>query len=325
MSTNSPKISVLCPSYNHEKFISYFIESVLNQTEQDFELIIVDDCSSDETVKEVEKFSDKRIKLIKHQYNQGINAGLNDSFEIAKGEYCVFIASDDILELNHLEVSSKYLDKNTNINVFYSSLSLIDENNLEIKDKDNIYLRNNNNKFDILRQMFFCGNVLLSPGMVVRRKALEQIMPLNLGMLQYQDYQMHVLLLLNNEMYQTEDRLVNYRQISGNKNTSSRIFEVIKREALEEISFMDSFLNIKDVDLLIKIFGDRINQFGIPIAETIPYFLARLALLSRKKERKTWGYYNVMNFIKNKKNLELLNELYEFDFSKYVELLVYFR
>ncbi len=73
----NPKISILTPSFNHEKFVGFFIESVLKQTLEDFELIIVDDCSSDNNVNEILKFKDPRIKLIQHPYNQGINAGIN--------------------------------------------------------------------------------------------------------------------------------------------------------------------------------------------------------------------------------------------------------
>ncbi|EAJ4481083.1 glycosyltransferase, partial [Campylobacter coli] len=56
-----PKISILTPCFNHEKYISAYLQSVLNQTFNDFELIIVDDCSSDQSIKEIEKFHDPRI------------------------------------------------------------------------------------------------------------------------------------------------------------------------------------------------------------------------------------------------------------------------
>ena len=86
-----PKISILTPSFNHEKFVGLFIESILKQTLEDFELIIVDDCSSDSNVNEILKFKDPRIKLIQHPYNQGINAGINTAFENAKGEFLYFV------------------------------------------------------------------------------------------------------------------------------------------------------------------------------------------------------------------------------------------
>jgi glycosyltransferase involved in cell wall biosynthesis len=76
------KISILCPSFNHQRFIAEHIKSVLNQSFKDFELIIVDDCSTDDNVAEINKFKDPRIKLIKHEFNKGINAALNTAFKM---------------------------------------------------------------------------------------------------------------------------------------------------------------------------------------------------------------------------------------------------
>ncbi|EAW7552186.1 glycosyltransferase family 2 protein, partial [Campylobacter coli] len=98
-----PKISILTPCYNHEKYISAYLQSVLSQTFNDFELIIVDDYSSDQSVKEIQKFKDKRIKLIKHSYNKGINATLNTAFKNSNGDILIFCASDDMFEFDALE------------------------------------------------------------------------------------------------------------------------------------------------------------------------------------------------------------------------------
>lgn len=317
---SNPKISILCPSYNHEKFIGYFIDSILNQSEQDFELIIVDDCSTDKNVIEIQKFSDPRIKLIKHNYNQGINAGLNDAFNIAKGQYFVFIASDDMLEPDHLKFTCEYLDKNKDINIVYCSLHIIDNNNQLIK-KNKPSIQPDRDRFKILMELFMDGNVILSPGMVVRKDALDKIMPLDLSMLQHQDYQMHINLLMENNIYFTAQQLVRYRQISGNQtNISARSCVTKKREDLEQSKLMDSFLQIKDVTFLRQIFGNKLDEFGEPNNKTIPYFLGRLALCSKNPEKQNWGYHTIMNFIGSKENLDLLNALYGFSFKNYITL-----
>lgn len=318
--TNKPKVSILCPAYNHEKFVKYFIQSVLNQTEQDFELIIVDDNSSDNTVVEIEKFSDPRIRLFKHEYNKGINAGINELCRLANGIYCVLIASDDILKPNHLKTATEFLDKNSDIGVFYSSLNLIDDDNNPIEDKFNLHVRNNCDRFDLLKKMFFNNNMLLSPGMVIRKTALEKIIPLDLTILQYQDYQMHIKLLLNNEIYQTEERLVNYRIISGNKNISARTSIVNKREELEEYKLMDTYLEIKDLTLLKNIFKDEIIHVGEPAEEAIPYFLGILAFSAAKEIRKNWGFHTIMDFLKTEENFELVHKIYGVNFKSYIDL-----
>ena len=323
--TDTPKISILTPSYNHEKFVSYFIEGVLCQTVQDFELIIVDDCSTDGTVEQIEKYSDPRIKLIKHSYNQGINSGLNDAFETACGKYCVFIASDDILEPDHLEVSTAFLDQNEDIDVFYCSLQLIDDRNSPISANNGAFAINCRNRTELLHGMFFDCNMITSPGMVVRRDVLKKIMPLDISMLQLQDYQINVKLLLGNNVHLSEKKLVNYRLISGNKNISSRTDNVLKRESLEQNLLMDSYLSIDNIELLRAIFGTTIDQFGTPTIETIPYFLGRLALLSEHEDRQRWGYQVIMEFIKEKQHLEMLHHLYGFSFSAFIGLVESFH
>lgn len=317
----SPKVSILCPSYNHGRFVGHFIKSVLEQTEKDFELIIIDDCSNDNNIEEIEKFSDNRIKLVKHTYNQGINATLNEAISLARGVYSVIIASDDMLYNNHLKSSVDFLDNNTGIGVFYCSLSVVDDFNRPIKDENNLYIRQNSNRFDILNKMFFASNLLLAPGAVIRSSVLKEILPLDFGILQYQDYQMHINLLLKTDIHQSTQKLVKYRMISNNENISARTSVVQKREELEEYKLLDSFLSINNLEIFKKIFDGQYNSIGEPTIETIPYFLGMMAILYAQKEiRRNWGYNTIMNFLEKKGNLELLNTLYGFEFKDYISL-----
>lgn len=99
---NNPLISIIIPSYNVESYIAKGIESCLNQSYQNIEVIIVDDGSSDNTVGVIEKYDDKRIKLIKKE-NSGVSATRNIGIKNSSGDYCVFLDSDDWLELNTIE------------------------------------------------------------------------------------------------------------------------------------------------------------------------------------------------------------------------------
>lgn len=88
-------ISVVIPLYNKEKQIAYTLQSVFEQTFQNFEIVIVDDGSTDNSVEEVEKFDDSRIRLI-HQTNAGVSAARNRGIEEASGELIAFLDADDV-------------------------------------------------------------------------------------------------------------------------------------------------------------------------------------------------------------------------------------
>ena len=92
------KVSIIMPSYNAAKFIAASIQSVIEQTYNNWELLITDDCSKDDTVKIVEKFivEDNRIKLFSTGKNSGPACARNKSLENATGKYIAFLDSDDI-------------------------------------------------------------------------------------------------------------------------------------------------------------------------------------------------------------------------------------
>lgn len=98
-------------SYNLEKYITKSIESVLNQTYKLFELIIVDDCSIDNTIDKIKKIKDKRIKLIQNKKNIGAGLSRNIAINNAKGEYIAFLDGDDIWSNNKLELQIEYMKK----------------------------------------------------------------------------------------------------------------------------------------------------------------------------------------------------------------------
>ncbi len=316
-----PKVSILCPSFNHEKYVSGFINSVLEQTYQDFELIIVDDCSTDNNVKIIETFVDPRIKLIKHDYNQGINATLNTAFSVSEGEYLIFIASDDSLCKEYIETTVNYFEQNPNIDVLYFDLQPMDENGTNRSDLQELFSHKTNDKYEALKNFFYGQSSMMSPGMAMKRKVFEKTLyPLDIGILQCQDTIMHIKIMLDFNITVEKNRLVRYRVPCIKNGISYNNFANIQRSSLEIVALMDSFLKISDTNILKKIFGDKANQFGEPIKQTIPYILARLALESDDDRRKKWGYKTIMHFIADKDNFQLLHEKYNFNFSQYINL-----
>jgi len=109
---DDPLITITTNLYNYERFIGDCIKSVLNQTYDNFEFIIVDDCSEDNSYKIAKSFKDKRIKIIKVNKNRGIGHAKNLGISISKGKYIVTLDADDMLTKNSLEVRVKAILKN---------------------------------------------------------------------------------------------------------------------------------------------------------------------------------------------------------------------
>lgn len=105
-------VSIVMPSYNSAKYVKDSIESVLNQTYTNWELLIVDDCSKDQTVEIIKSFKDERIRLFQNPTNSGAAISRNRALREAKGKWIAFLDSDDIWLPNKLEGQLKFMIDN---------------------------------------------------------------------------------------------------------------------------------------------------------------------------------------------------------------------
>ena len=125
---NSPTISVVMPVYNRQKYVAEAIDSILVQTYKDFEFIIVDDCSTDQTLNIIltYKKKDQRIRIIKNNQNLGIAISRNKGIDLAQGKYIAFMDSDDISLPERFEKQIEFMDKNPEISVLGTQCEYID-------------------------------------------------------------------------------------------------------------------------------------------------------------------------------------------------------
>lgn len=121
-----PRVSVILPIYNAMSFIANAVESILAQTYQDFELILIDDCSTDGTIEILNKFVDTRIQLIKNTSNLGLVGSLNKGLTIASGEYIARMDHDDIAMPFRFDRQIKFLDKYPEISILGTGYRLVD-------------------------------------------------------------------------------------------------------------------------------------------------------------------------------------------------------
>lgn len=133
-------ISILIPTYNVEAFVEEAISSICNQTYTNLEIIIIDDCSTDQTYSILQKLAakDSRIKLYRNTTNKKIAATLNDAFQLSTGDYIARMDGDDISVPSRLEQQLNYLKKNPEVDLVGLNYIVIDEKNLEIKKEQHI-------------------------------------------------------------------------------------------------------------------------------------------------------------------------------------------
>ena len=115
LTTGNPKVSVLVPVYNAEKYIAATISAVLKQSFADFELVLLNDASNDNSEDIIKKFSDKRIVYARNEENLGISATRNKLIDMAKGEYIAVLDHDDICLPHRLKMQVNFLDKHQDI------------------------------------------------------------------------------------------------------------------------------------------------------------------------------------------------------------------
>ncbi len=162
-------VSVIMPVYNVEKYIAQAIESVLAQTYQDFELIIVDDQSPDNSIEIYRSFHDERIRIV-HQNNLGLAGARNTGIHHSKGRFIAFLDADDYWAPDKLALHVCHLENNPSLGVSYCPSAFVDEAGIPLGIKQTPKLKN------ITTREIFCRNPIGNGSApVLRRQVFEGI------------------------------------------------------------------------------------------------------------------------------------------------------
>ena len=143
MTCENPRVSIGLPVYNGSRFLKTTIEAILNQSFQNFELIIADNASTDMTEEICREYAaqDKRIRYHRNQENIGAAPNYNLVFQLSRGEYFKWAAHDDIFAPEFLEKCIEVLDKDPEIVLCHSMAKVIDENGNFLDNKDELYVK----------------------------------------------------------------------------------------------------------------------------------------------------------------------------------------
>lgn len=219
--TKEKKVSIILPTYNSEKFIIETLDSIKSQTYKNFELIIIDDNSYDDTVSLIRKFIEENksidINFIEKTENTGVAVSRNIGIDKSKGRYISFIDSDDLWKEDKIEKQIEFSKKN-NYGFIYNSIEIINEKSEVIKTKRKIKKVVNYNTL-LKKTVIATSSVFID----MKKIGYFQMPLLRSG----QDYATWLILLRNNNAYGISEPLTQYRR--SNSSLSSNKFKSIKQ------------------------------------------------------------------------------------------------
>jgi len=238
-----PRISVIMPAYNVEKYVGEAIESILNQTFKDFEFIILNDGSTDNTAKIVKEYAknDKRIKFIDNKKNRGFVASLNQCLDVAVGEYIAKMDSDDISLPQRLEKQVKYLDENPDVGMVGCGYKAFDKADFEVINVPKVGL------IDLLRT---CATTII----MVRKNIIDKYdLRFNPDFIYAEDYDFYSRFIRFAPIHNLQEILYLYRwhgnNVSITKNDiQQKNSEIVRKNILDLLSDdMQVRANIKTI------------------------------------------------------------------------------
>ena len=218
------KISVVMPVYNGEKYLKEAIQSILNQTERDFELLVVDDGSTDNSEVIAKSFNDNRVKIINKDHS-GLIDTLNLGFDKAQGDFIARMDADDISEPNRFQKQLEVMEKE-NIAICGTQAKTINEKGEVIGEFSYPPLSWSGIKYYTLR-----GNPFIHPSVMIRRDILNKVGNLHKFFRHAEDYELWTRIVYKHKAINLPDQLLRYR-IHGNQITNKNNIEMRLRGIL---------------------------------------------------------------------------------------------
>lgn len=236
-----PKVSVIIPNYNHAQYLQQRIDSILHQTYQDFELIILDDCSTDNGKEIIESYrANPKVSHIGYNTENGGTPfkQWNKGIELASGEWVWIAESDDYAEYEFLEKLMEQAIKHKNVGFMYTLHNWVDDNGAKIFEtkESNEILISSGCEF-ILNNMLYSNGVSNVSNTVFRRDLYSQInKELYQNMILCGDWYFYVLLFEHTDVLSINKIYNNYRL--HNSNISSKA-EIVGASCLEGAEILD--------------------------------------------------------------------------------------
>ncbi len=241
----SPKVSVLMPAYNAEKYIGEAIESILNQTFKDFEFIIIDDCSTDNTWGIIQKYAEKdnRIVILRNEKNSKIPKTLNRGLSISRGKYIARVDADDWSYPYRLDKQINFMESHPEVGVSGGNMEVCDET------MNKIGLRRYNLDDGKIRKKIFRYSPFSHPLIIFRADVAQNLRGYNEDLSDAEDYDLYFRIGRYYKFSNLDDILLKYR-VTKNSFSHSRVKKqelvtlYVRLKAIKEYGYKMEFGDI---------------------------------------------------------------------------------
>lgn len=211
---SSLPVSVLMTTFNGVKYLRETIDSILGQTWQDFEFVIIDDCSTDQTVEIIRSYSDPRIVLVENENNIGISESRNKAIRRARGEYIFVTDQDDVSEPERIKLQLSYLRVHPDIDVLGARVYFI-KDGARVEDDMRVLTE----PYQIEVALFFARHNLTYSSMALKRKFVREHDVCFRAQYHYaEDYELYHRMALSGRLSVLPDALVGYRLHESNNS-----------------------------------------------------------------------------------------------------------
>lgn len=244
---DKPLISVLITTYNRESTIRECVDSVLSQTYENLQVIVMDDGSKDRTLDILSSITDSRMEVFHSEKNCHICSSTNKGFQKVKGEYLARIDSDDVWYVDKLEKQLAFLKDNPRYRICFTLINLIDEYgknaDQELSSLLGLFEQSLTGQTDALRHFFFNGNCLSHPSVLMETSLMREIGGFYPGYMQSHDYDYWIRIAKKYPIYVIQERLLAMRRFTGkctaiNNNSSEDVEHGVR--------FYNEYLHIKE-------------------------------------------------------------------------------
>ncbi len=256
-------VSIILPVYNAENYLYDSINSIINQSYKNLEIIIINDGSTDNSLSILKKFNDSRIRLISRE-NKGLIHSLNEGLSLANGNYIARMDADDIARSDRIEIQLKFLLENKNFSVVGSYANIIDEHGI------NIGIKKKTSSNITIKTICFFGSPFIHPTVMFNKALIKEQLYYSNEFIHAEDYELWARLVVCKKFkfHNIKDTLLDYRIVS---TSVSRKYEVQQKKSHQNIIkkyfLIDAeHLNLDKTSSLLKatIFHQKLNLKLLP-------------------------------------------------------------